>query len=179
MLNVLKEKLEEKSLIGIRTIHQEWDEVIIGFMKSMDVNNLILEEIDEYGKSLGETMIDIAAILSIEYDDVYQKRLKSIVDSSVLFESKNQVTIWNNAKELKNVILELIEKGIVATLFFDEDFFVTGKLIECNDMYVQVNNISSAGDDDGYSIHLMDKLIGIRYNGKEEQKINFLVEKKK
>jgi hypothetical protein len=178
MLNVLKEKLEEKSLIGIRTIHQEWDEVIIGFMKSMDGNNLILEEIDEYGKSLGETMIDIAAILSIEYDDVYQKRLKSFVDSSILFESKNQVTIWNNAKELKNVILELIEKGIV-TLFFDEDFFVTGKLIECNDMYVQVNNIDSSGDDDGYSIHLMDKLIGIRYNGKEEQKINFLAEKKK
>jgi hypothetical protein len=179
MLNVLKEKLEEKSLIGIRTIHQEWDEVIIGFMKSMDGNNLILEEIDEYGKSLGETMIDIAAILSIEYDDVYQKRLKSIVDSSVLFESKNQVTIWNKAKELKNVILELIEKDIITTLFFDEDYFITGKINEYNDKYVRVNNLNSSGEDDGYSIHLIDKMIGIRYNGKEEQKINFLVEKKK
>jgi hypothetical protein len=89
------------------------------------------------------------------------------------------VTIWSKAKELKIVVLELIEKDIIATLFFDEDFFITGKILEFQDNYIFVNNITSSGEDDGYSIHLIDKLIGIRYNGKEELKIRYLLEKLK
>jgi len=176
MIKVLKDKLVKKSLIGIRTFYQEWDEIIIGFIRSIEGNNLILVEIDEYGKTLGETNIEIADILSIEFDDKYQKKLKSIQENSDLFDSKNQVTIWNKAKELKIVILELIKKDIITTLFFNEDFFITGKILECQDNYLLVNNITSSGEDDGYSIHLVDKLIGIRYNGKEEQKIRFLLE---
>lgn len=178
MIKVLKDKLEEKSLIGIRTINQDWDEVIIGFIKSIDGKNLILDEIDQYGKPLGETIIANADILSIEFDDKYQKKLKSLLNSSFPFESENQVTIWNKAKDLKNVILELIEKDIITTLFFDEDYFITGKINEYNDKYVLVNNLNSSGEDDGYSIHLIEKMIGIRYNGKEELKIKFLLEKK-
>ena len=176
MIKVLKDKLVEKSLIGIRTFYQEWDEVIIGFIRSIEGNNLILVEIDEYGKTLGETIIEIADILSIEFDDKYQKKLKSIQENSDLFDSINQVTIWNKAKQLKIVILEWIKKDIIATLFFDEDFFITGKILEYQDNYLLVNNITSSGEDDGYSIHLVDKLIGIRYNGKEELKIRFLLE---
>jgi hypothetical protein len=179
MIKVLKDKLVEKSLIGIRTIYQEWDEVIIGFIKSIEGNNLILQEIDEYGKTLGETNIEIVDILSVEFDDKYQIKLMSILENSDLFESENQVTIWSKAKELKIVVLELIEKDIIATLFFDEDFFITGKILEFQDNYIFVNNITSSGEDDGYSIHLIDKLIGIRYNGKEELKIRYLLEKLK
>lgn len=179
MIKVLKDKLVEKSLIGIRTIYQDWDEVIIGFIKSIEGNNLILQEIDEYGKTLGETNIEIADILSVEFDDKYQIKLMSILENSDLFESENQVTIWSKAKELKIVVLELIEKDIIATLFFDEDFFITGKILEYQDNYLLVNNITSSGEDDGYSIHLIDKLIGIRYNGKEELKIRYLLEKLK
>ena len=179
MIKVLKDKLVEKSLIGIRTIYQDWDEVIIGFIKSIEGNNLILQEINEYGKTLGETNIDIADILSVEFDDKYQKKLMSILENSDLFESENQVTIWNKAKELKIVVLELIEKDIIATLFFDEDFFITGKILEYQDNYLLVNNITSSGEDDGYSIHLIDKLIGIRFNSKEELKIRYLLEKLK
>jgi hypothetical protein len=179
MIKVLKDKLVEKSLIGIRTIYQDWDEVIIGFIKSIEGNNLILQEINEYGKTLGETNIDTADILSVEFDDKYQKKLMSILENSDLFESENQVTIWNKAKELKIVVLELIEKDIIATLFFDEDFFITGKILEYQDNYLLVNNITSSGEDDGYSIHLIDKLIGIRFNSKEELKIRYLLEKLK
>lgn len=127
MNNILKEKIAEKSLIGIRTINQEWDEVIIGFPKMLHGDNILIDEIDKYGESLGQTTIKIAEILSIEYDDPYQKRLKSIVESAVSFNDKLKVTIWNKKDDLMIIMNELIRSGDITTLFFDEDFFVTEK----------------------------------------------------
>lgn len=175
MNNILKEKIAEKSLIGIRTINQEWDEVIIGFPKLLHGDNILIDEIDKYGESLGQTTIKIAEILSIEYDDPYQKRLKSIVESAVSFNDKLKVTIWNKKDDLMIIMNELIRSGDITTLFFDEDFFVTGKIIDFSNDFVKINNISSSGENEGFSVHLSEKLIGIRYNGKEELKINFFL----
>ena len=122
MIIVLKEKFTEKSLIGVRTIHQEWDEVIIGFIQKINETNLVIDEIDEFGASLGETTIDISEILSVEFDDQYQKKLKALVDSSVNFKADQQVTIWKKGIDLISVLEELIHEGKITTLFFDEDF---------------------------------------------------------
>ena len=179
MITILKEKFTEKSFIGVRTIHQEWDEVIIGFIQTMDGSNLVIDEIDEFGASLGETTIDISEILSVEFDDQSQKKLKAIVDSSVNFKADQQVTIWKKGSDLQAVMEELIKEGKITTLFFDEDFFVTGKITELNKKWLVINNISVAGEDDGFSIHSIEKLIGLRYNGKDELKIKFLFDNNK
>lgn len=176
MKKILKEKFEAKSLLGIRTVYQEWDEVIIGFIKSLDEKTFVVHEVDEYGESLGETTIEFSEIISIEFDDNYQKKLKLIVDSSLFFKSDKQVTIWRKSIDLRTVILELIKEGIITTLFFDEDFFVTGKINKLDNEFVTINNISVGGEDDGFSMHSIDKLIGVRFNGREELKIKFLFE---
>ena len=53
---------------------------------------------------------------------------------------------------------------------------MTGKINELNHNWLVINNISVAGEDDGFSIHSIEKLIGLRYNGKDELKINCLFE---
>jgi len=39
-----------------------------------------------------------------------------------------------------------------------------------------INNIGREGDDDGTSYYPIDKLIGLKYDGLEEQKIKLLYE---
>jgi hypothetical protein len=71
---------------------------------------------------------------------------------------------------------DLIENKTIATFYFNEDDYATGVVLKYDEAQIMINNIGSEGDEDGISCHYIDRLIGLRYNGLEEQKIKLLYE---
>jgi hypothetical protein len=172
----LETAYKEKSLIGFRTISLEWDESIIGFVIDLDESYVTVDEIDEYGFHIGNTIFTLEDIVDVEINDRYQKRLKFIYENNSIFNPINQCTIWKEGPGLVPHFNFLFENKKITTLYFDEANYVTGVLLKFNENYFTINNIGSEGDEDGISCHPIEKLIGLRYDGLEEQKIKLLYE---
>ena len=173
---VLEVAYKEKSLIGVRTISIDSDESIIGFIVSLDETYFTINEIDEYGFFIGNTTIAIQSVINLEVDDRYQKRLKFIHENNLNFNHNSQYTVWKESSELVPEFKYLIENKTITTLYLNEDNYVTGIILKFDVDYVMINNIGREGDDDGTSYYPIDRLIGLRYDGLEEQKIKLLYE---
>lgn len=173
---ILQQALKEKTLIGIRTNLEDWDEVIIGFLLKLDESFLTINEIDENGYLNGNTILKIDEIISIDYDDRYQKRLKCIYDKHSTFNLNEQNTIWKEGSELIMHFKDLIESKKIVTFYFDEENYALGILLKYDQEFIQIKSIGREGDEDGFSCFHIDKLIGIKYDGIEEQKIKTLFE---
>ena len=172
----LKKALKDKSLIGIRTHSQDWGESIIGFIVKMDETSFLINEIDEYGSYIGTTSIEIEDVINIDVDDRYQKRLTFIHDNVLTFNINNRITVWKEGQMLIPYFNDLIENKTITTFYFNEDDYATGVVLKYDEAQIMINNIGSEGDEDGISCHYIDRLIGLRYNGLEEQKIKLLYE---
>jgi hypothetical protein len=173
---LLENAFKDKSLIGIRTNVLDRGESIIGFIVELEESFFTINEIDEYGLFIGNTIIAIEDIVNIEINDRYQKRLKFIYDNSSTLNPNNRITIWKEGTELVAHFKTLIENKKITTFYFDEEDYVIGIILKFDKEYVMLNNIGIEGDEDGTSCYPIDKLIGLRYDGIEEQKIRLLYE---
>lgn len=173
---LFKKAFHENSLIGIRTIREEYDETIIGYITNMNESVLTLNEVDEYGFYIGFTQFIIDDITDIEINDGYQKRFKFIIENNSLFNPNTRNTIWKEGELLLQNLPFLIEKKEIVTLHFHEDNFDTGIILQCNKSYVILQCITRDGEEDGISYYPVNNLIGIRYAGLQEQKIKLLYE---
>jgi len=173
---VLKKAYQDETLIGIRTINIDWDESIIGFITIINENSITINEIDKNGYFIGKTEIEINDIVNIDIDDRYQKRLLFIHKNLELIDKNKGITIWKEGIKIIPNIKDLIQNKKITTLFFDEDNYITGYLKKISDSYVMIEAIGSEGDADGFSYYPINKIIGLRYDGIEEQKIKLLNE---
>ena len=171
---ILKKTKENKTLIGIRINQDDWDEILIGFIYFLDTNYIIIDEIDENANSMGRTKIAISQILRIDLDDRYQNRLKFIYDNRNKISSDKQITILDTSKELLKNVDFLIKKKLICTLYFDENQYITGIILQKKLGHILVKNIGKQGDEEGVSCYMLDSLIGLKYNGIDEQKITLL-----
>ncbi|BEG99114.1 hypothetical protein [Bacteroides sedimenti] len=71
MQKLLNKAVDEKSLIGIRTNKLDWGQTIIGYIVELNKSDFTINEIDEYGMLIGNTVIQITDVLHLEYDDRY------------------------------------------------------------------------------------------------------------
>jgi hypothetical protein len=176
--NILQNALKENALVGIRTDREDWDESLIGFITGLDDQSVTINELDKDGVLTGSTIILLADIVSLDFDDRYQQRLRLIYDSRSLIESNNQVTIWRTGSDLSDYLDLLVKSKNIATLYFDEDNYVFGIVKAFDSNYILIHNVGIEGDDDGESCHLIDNLIGVKYSGIDEQKITILYKNK-
>jgi len=174
--NILEKAIQEKTLIGIRTNSLEWGESIIGFIVDMDDMFFTINEIDENGFLIGNTQIAIDDVINIDIDDRYQKRLMFIHYNNSKFNPNERITIWKRGDEIIPFLNVLIGNRKIATFYFKEDDYLTGNILKYDENYVMFKNIGIEGDEDGFSYYPLDNLIGLRYNGVEEQKIQILYE---
>jgi len=174
--NVLKKAFEEKTLIGMRTNREEWDETIIGFITELDELSLTISEVDKYGFDIGQTQIEIDDIIHIDVDDPYQRRLSYIINNRFVFDRSKTKTLWRKGEALLSCIHPLIEEKKIVTLYLEEDEYITGIILEYERPYIMVRCIGRDGREDGVSYYPIDNLTGARYDGLEEQKIKLLYE---
>lgn len=173
-LKFLKEAHHSKELIGIRTSAEKWDESIIGFVTELNDSSITINEIDEDGFLSGSTVILLDNIISIDYGDRYQKRLKVINENCSTLDANMQFTVWKSGSELADHFEILIKSGKITTLYFDEENYVLGIILSFDADYILIKNIGIEGDEDGESCHLINKIVGLKYNGIDEQKITLL-----
>ena len=172
--SLLECALKEKSLIGIRMNSQDWGESIIGFIVDLEDSFFTINEIDEYGFHIGNTTVEIENIIDINTDDRYIRRLKFIHEH--VLDPNNRTTIWKENTAIIPHFKKLFENNLITTFWFNEDDYVTGILLKFDEDDILIKNIGREGDIDGTSCHYINKLIGIQYNGLEEQKIKLLYE---
>lgn len=173
---LLDKAFKEKSLIGIRTSSLAWGESIIGFIVELEESFFTINEIDEYGLLIGNTTIVIEDVANVVINDRYQRRLKYIHDNRSLLNPNNRVTIWKEGAELISSFKTLVKTQKITTFYFNEDDYVIGVILEFDESYLMIKNIGSEGDEDGLSCYPINKLVGLRYDGIEEQKIKLLFE---
>lgn len=173
---ILEKAINEKILVGIRTNMLEWGESIIGFIVDLGESFFTINEIDENGFLIGNTQISIDDVINIDINDRYQRRMMFIYNNNSAFNINERVTIWKEGKELTPHIKILIEDKKIATFYLNENDYVTGFVLKYDKTYLMIQNIGNEGDEDGTSYYPIDKLIGMRYNGIEEQKIKLLYE---
>jgi hypothetical protein len=176
MRKILKKANEDKSLIGIRTKELEWGQTIIGYIVNLDGASFTINEIDEYGSLIGNTIIEIVDVLHVETNDRYQRRLKLIFENRLMFSPNNRVTIWKEGTKLVPYFKILKEENILSTFFLNEDDYIIGFLQDFTENYISIKNIGDDGDDDGESCYCVENFIGLRYNGLSEQKTKLLYE---
>jgi hypothetical protein len=179
MINDILENARKKNtLIGIRTDREDWDESLIGFVTNLDESSVTINELDKDGALTGSTNILLTDIVSLDFDDRYQRRLKLIHDSCSLLEANRQVTIWRTGEQLFNQLDILIRNGNISTLYFQGGHYVLGEVKAFDSTYILIHNVGVEGDDDGESCHLVENLIGIKYSGIDEQKVGILYNNK-
>ena len=98
--SLLENAFKDKFLIGIRTISLDWGKSIIGFIIGIEESYFTINEIDEYGLLIGNTLIEIDDIINIEINDRYQKRLQYVSDNSSSLNLNSRVTIWKEGEKL-------------------------------------------------------------------------------
>lgn len=178
MQKLLNKAVDEKSLIGIRTNKLDWGQTIIGYIVELNESDFTINEIDEYGMLIGNTVIQMTDVLHLEYDDRYQKRLQFTYENSETFNPNSCVTIWKEGKELMPHLNMLKETDKLFTFFLNEDDYVIGFLQDITEDQILIRNIGKEGDDDGVSCYYIEKFIGIRFDSLSEQKINLLYKNK-
>lgn len=171
---LLTQAFNTKSLIGIRTTLINWDELIIGNIIKLDDVSFNINEIDEYGVYIGVTIINIEDLTHIVYQDSYLQQLKILSENNTHFDINKRVTVWSDEKNYQYYFSTIKEQKKIATFFLEEDNYVTGIITDYNDDYFLIEEIGSNGEKDGYSCYLVRDLIGIRYNGLQEQKTELL-----
>lgn len=171
---ILKEMVKKNTLIGIRTNNLDWDETIVGFINSIEETCFTINEIDKYGLLIGSTIIKIEDVINIDINDRYLKRLKYIYDNKSIFNYNDRTTIWGTGDELIKYFKLLFEKKSITTFFYDEEDYLTGILMKYDKKYIKIMCVGDEGDEDGISYYPIDKLIGLRYDGIEEQRIKLL-----
>ena len=174
--HILKSAQKEKSLIGIRTNMIESDKVIIGFVVKVEKSHCIINEIDEYGYLIGNTIIEMKDIINLDLSGRYQKRLNFIYNHSSSFDINKRVSIWKEGQKLLPVLEDLLKNKAVVTLYFNDDDYVTGIITKLVDGQLMIHTIGREGDDDGFSNYFVHNLTGLRHSSLEEQKIKLLYE---
>ena len=108
VFDLLLEAKNKSRLIGLRTKNMDFEESLIGFVHELNDGRVIIQEIDQYGKIEGLTSIDLKDILSVDYDDRYQKRLLCIFSNKELLDAEKKVIVYGNPEELVEIVRDCI-----------------------------------------------------------------------
>lgn len=176
--DILRKAYDEKKMIGITTQDISWDESIIGYIIDIDETYFVINEIDEYGIYIGNTIIEIKNVTHVETNNWYMNNLQLIQEKGVTFNPNLRVTIWKQGGNLKKYLEYLKINNQISRFFFEEDNFVIGEVLEFNNEFVFINNIGQDGSNEGKTCYQLEDIVGLRYNGLEEQKIKFLIDLK-
>lgn len=174
VFDLLLEAKNKSRLIGLRTKNMDFEESLIGFVHELNDGRVIIQEIDQYGKIEGLTSIDLKDILSVDYDDRYQKRLLCIFSNKELLDAEKKVIVYGNPEELVEIVRDCITNKNMIKLLFTNKNYATGIPIAVDLSHILIHSIGWEGDDDGLSAYSFSEIIGVQYNSIEEQIISIL-----
>jgi len=169
---ILKNAQEQQRLVDINIYDDE--ESIIGYITSINDDYFTINEIDKFGCSDGNTVYHIDSIKDLSSDNWYLRALQIIIDHKDSLNQDNRNTIYKKGKELISHFNFLKENEIVTMLFFEEDNFELGFIVDFDEDFILLKDIDQGGSELGTTCYRINEIIGLRYNGLGEQKTKIL-----
>jgi hypothetical protein len=152
----------------------------VGLISTYDEEMIKFKELDSSANIQKTKMIKTKNISLLSYNDIYGKDLELLYKAKVIDNATKNKYIYNkkSSKFFKEHLLKSKNLKEVVSIFGSDDYFI-GTIIELNETYIKLNNISFQGHDDGVTIIPINLIIKIRKNGKLERKVKYLYNIKK
>lgn len=173
--DILKEAYDKKNIIGVTTKIIDWDESIIGYIVEIDDTYFTINELDEYGTFIGNTTIAFNDVCHVEPDNWYMRNLLLIQEKNLIFNPNTRITVWKEGKELEKHFQYIKDNSKITRFFFEDDNFVIGIVLKFDNNFLLIKKIGQDGSEDGITCYQVNDIIGLRYDGIEEQKIRLLL----
>jgi len=176
--NLLKNAYEQKKLVDINIYEPEDEDSIIGYITEVDDVYFTIKEINKFGNADGISIYPVEKIKNISLDNWYLRNLQVIINTNSKLNQDNRVTIYKNGKELNPYFRNLKENKIMTMLFFKEDDYELGIILDYDENFISFKDIGQDGVELGITCYRLNDITGLRYNGLGEQKTQILYEKR-
>jgi len=174
LTNILQTAYKQKKIVDINIYEPEDEDSIIGYITEINGECFTIQEIDRFGNLNGSTIYAVDRIKNISLDNWYLLGLQIIIDNNDKFNQDNRVTIHKKGKELTSLFKNLKENEIMTMLFFTEDNFELGIILDYDKNCILLKDIGQDGIQLGTTCYQLKDIIGLRYNGLGEQKTKIL-----
>jgi hypothetical protein len=170
---ILMSAYELKKIVDINVYETE-EESVIGYITNVSAEHFTIKEVDKFGNSNGSTTYAVDKIKNISLDNWYLRSLQIIIDNHKKLNQDDRVTIYKKGKELTLQFKYLKENNIMTMLFFEEDRYELGFILDYDENFILFKDIEQDGSVLGITCYRINEIIGLRYNGLGEQKTKFL-----
>ena len=173
---LLIDAYKHKKLADINIYGEE--DSIIGYITNIDEEHFTIEEIDKYGNTDGSTTYAITKIANLSLDNWYLDSLQIIIHNRDKLKEEKRITIYKEGKELLSEIEYLKVNEIMVILFFEEDQYELGFVLDYDENFIQLKDVGQDGCVLGITCYQLNEVVGLRYHGLGEQKTRILYDTK-
>ena len=173
MIEILKTALTKNTIISFCIGKVNWDRRIIGYVKSINKEIIVVDEVDIFGSVVKSKNIKVSSIVIIETNDSYTKHLEKLKDQGKLIKATKPLYYYNKGSKFNEKIDLLRLSGNVCTIFFGTEF-VTGIVKKLNENILFIHSVGYRGTKEGESYCTLKSITKIRYEGPLEKKISYL-----
>jgi len=173
---LLIDAYKHKKIADINMYGEE--DSIIGYITYIDKEFFTIEEIDKFGNAIGSTTYAIAKIANLSLDNWYLRSLQIIICNRDKLNEEKRITIHKDGKELLPEIEYLKVNEIIVMLFFEEDQYELGFILDYDENFILLKDVGQDGCVLGITCYQLNEVVGLRYNGLGEQKTRILYDSK-
>lgn len=176
MKEILKASLIKNTIISFCIGKVNWDKRIIGYVRSMNKEIIVVDEVDVFGSVVKSRNIKISSISIIETNDSYNKHLEKLKEQGKLIKKTKPLYYYNKGDKFNKKIDLLRISGNICTIFFGTEF-ITGIIKKLSENILSISSIGYRGTKEGESYFTLESITKIRYQGPLEKKISYLQKK--
>jgi hypothetical protein len=173
MKEILITALKNKNIISFCIGKVDWDKRKIGYVKSINKENVLVSMVDIFGGIVSEKSIKINNITILEINDSYNMHLERLRGHGEVIRKTKTHYYFNKGNGFIEKVKALQSKKSVCTVFFETEF-LTGIIKEINEIILIINTVGYRGTKEGESYCKIDNVTKIRYEGPLESKISYL-----
>ncbi len=171
MLGVLKQYLQDSSLIEMYFYSGENNKFCCGKVVSLDEYYFTFVSFDPYGRYDGYFVRRINDLCRINANSKYINSLINLIDNDfvehIKFDSYNEI--------IPRILHLSIDNGKAVSIeIADSDSLIIGIVSSVEDEKICINNLNEYGEPDGISIVFLEDIISVSYDSLDERKIERL-----
>ncbi|MDR3287355.1 MAG: hypothetical protein LBT27_07925, partial [Prevotellaceae bacterium] len=175
-------RLFKDKLIEVYTNKNDMSKFHAGILEHIYEDSFIIKSYHYTGLTNGFVLIRNTDVYKINKDTPYLKRLAFLIKNII------QETIQNKYSELELsstpdygidiVINECYKRNLLVSINLIYDVKIKGKIIKYDDEFIQIEQFSDYGDNEGISIIRYEDVENIYFDGLEENIITSLINEK-
>lgn len=183
---IAQKALNENLLVAYKENQEESRKFYVGFIKAVNEEELYVNLINQYGEDNGFSWVKLKNIYQLTYNDRYLQRMMLLREhnpglseeqeeddrASNLFDS-GSFESSDGADILRSLIQRLIEGNVFIHLDLAFDNWTRGFILDADEDFILVEEISADGDEDGFSCFKIDHIESVTGQTNYLKKIEF------